>query len=128
MDDVHTDDNKMDIEKRFEPLNVLLCSQLINTYNTTILDKMDLHIQEALKEEAALFCATTNKQKERTMLKELINRHYNTELRSKRQHLLPAYIGGPFSLTCHLNKDYQKLILVFFKVMSNKDTFSSYNN
>lgn len=57
MDESHTDDNKMDIEKPFEPLNVLLCSQLINTYNTTILDKIDLHIQEAFKKRSStLLC------------------------------------------------------------------------
>ena len=58
----------MEDVKSFEPLNLLLCSQLINTYNTTILGKMDLHMQEALLNEAqkkAEICATTNKQNEK---------------------------------------------------------------
>ena len=101
----------MDVDKSPEEY---LCTKLINTYNTTILDEMDLDMQEALKEQANN-CAHTNKQegKERTVLKELIRRHYDPELQSKRQKLLPHYIGGPFNLTCHWSELYQKLIYIF---------------
>ena len=104
----------MDIDKPSEPLDIL-CSKLIKTYNTTILDKMDSGMQEALQGEAekrASTCATTQ-EKERTVLKELIRRHYDPVFREKRQNLLPHYIGGPFNLTCHWSKFYQKLIYIF---------------
>ena len=99
----------MDVDKSSEEI---LCSKLINTYNTTILDEMDLDMQEALRKQAkakAKECAG----KERTVLKELIERHYNPVLQSKRQKLLPHYIGGPFNLTCHWSETYQKLIYIF---------------
>jgi hypothetical protein len=133
MEDVHMEDDHMDTQidthmdthKPFEPLNLLLCSQLINTYNTTILGKMDLHMQEALLNEAqkkAEICATTNKQKdkERIVLKELIKSHYNPNLESRRQNLLPAYIGGPFNFTCHWSEYYQKLIYIFGETHSDE--------
>ena len=122
MEDDHMDDDHMDNGK---PLDLLLCSQLINTYNTTILGKMDLHMQEALRDEAekkAAICATTNKQneKERIVLKELIKSHYDPNLQNERENLLPAYIGGPFNLTCHWSEYYQKLIYIFGEEHSNK--------
>ena len=121
MEDDHMDDDHMDTDK---PLDLLLCSQLINTYNTTILGKMDLHMQEALRDEAekkAAICATTNKQneKERIVLKELIKSHYDPNLQNERENLLPAYIGGPFNLTCHWSEYYQKLIYIFGEEHSN---------
>ena len=100
------DDDHMDIDQPLEDL----CSKLITTYNTTILDKMDLDMEKALRQEAE--CETSNK-KERTVLKELIRRHYDPNLQRKRQNLLPAYIGGPFNLTCHWSEYYQKLIYIF---------------
>ena len=100
------DDDHMHIDQPLEDL----CSKLISTYNTTILDKMDLDMEKALRQEAE--CETTNK-KERTVLKELIRRHYDPNLQRKRQNLLPAYIGGPFNFTCHWSEYYQKLIYIF---------------
>ena len=105
----------MDIDKSPEEI---LCSKLINTYNTTILDEMDLDMQDSLREEAEK-CADTNKQ-ERTVLKELIRRHYDADFREKRQKLLPDYIGGPFNLTCHWSEHYQKLIYIFGEEHSSK--------
>ena len=101
----------MDVDKSPEEY---LCTTLINTYNTTILDEMDLDMQEALKEQANN-CAHTNKQgeKERIVLKELIRRHYDPVFQERRRNLLPDYIGGPFNLTCHWSDDYQKLIYIF---------------
>lgn len=88
-----------------------LCSKLITTYNTTILDKMGFDMEEALRKEAAKKCVYTNEQ--RTVLKELIDRHYDIGLQSRRRNLLPHYIGGPFNLTCHWSETYQKLIYIF---------------
>ena len=110
VDDDYLD--KMDVE----PLEDL-CSKLLSTYNTTILDKMDLDMEKALRKEAE--CETTNK-KERTVLKELIKSHYDPNLQNKRKNLLPAYIGGPFNLTCHWSEYYQKLIYIFGEEHSNK--------
>ena len=105
--DVDDDDiDKMDVQ----PLEDL-CSKLITTYNTTILDKMGSDMEEALRQEAAKKCVDTNKQ--RTVLKELIRRHYDIDLKSRRLKLLPDYIGGPFNLTCHWSEYYQKLIYIF---------------
>ena len=73
----------MEDDKSFEPLNLLLCSQLINTYNTTILGKMDLHMQEALLNEAqnkAEICAMTNKQKENNQANNQPTNHVTKKL------------------------------------------------
>jgi len=109
--DVDDDIDKMDVQ----PLEYL-CSKLITTYNTTILDKMGFDMEEALRQEAK--CETTNK--ERKVLKELIRRHYEPNLESRRQKLLPDYIGGPFNLTCHWSEYYQKLIYIFGEEHSEK--------
>lgn len=109
--DVDDDVDKMDVQ----PLEDL-CYKLITTYNTTILDKMGLDMENALRQEAE--CETTNK--ERTVLKELIRRHYDPNLESRRQKLLPHYIGGPFNLTCHWSEYYQKLIYIFGEEHSEK--------
>lgn len=103
------DDDYID-KMEVQPLEDL-CSKLITTYNTTILDKMGSDMKEALRQEAAEKCVDTNKQ--RTVLKELIDRHYNPVFQEKRRNLLPHYIGGPFNLTCHWSETYQKLIYIF---------------
>ena len=86
-----------------------LCSNLIQTYNTTILSKAPEIFRQACYNEARL-CAEkslTHDGKNRNVLIQLINNHYNAV------KPVEEFIGGPVTLTCHWSEDYKKLIYIF---------------
>ena len=86
-----------------------LCSNLVQTYNTTILSKAPEIFQQACYNEARL-CAEkslTYDGKTRNVLIQLINNHYNAV------KPVEEFIGGPVTLTCHWSEDYKKLIYIF---------------
>ena len=90
-----------------------LCEKLIKTYNTTIIDQMPYHLQQALYSNASSCSRDSYKQneKDRTVLAELIYNHFTKK--SEKQELSQHYIGGPMTLTCHWSETYQKLIYIF---------------
>ena len=90
-----------------------LCEKLIKTYNTTIIDQMPYHLQQALYSNVSSCSLDSYKQneKDRTVLAELIYNHFAKK--SEKQELSQHYIGGPMTLTCHWSETYQKLIYIF---------------
>ena len=89
-----------------------LCSKLIKTYNTTIIDQMPYVLQQALYNDASSCSTGSYKQneKDRTVLAELIHNHFAKK--TQREELSQHYIGGPMTLTCHWSETYQKLIYI----------------
>ena len=87
-----------------------LIDELINTYDTKILDKLDSGITKSLYE------ISVDDGKEilvkRPVLTKLINNHL------KNQQIFPDFIGGPNSLTLHWNQDLNKMIYIFGEVHS----------
>ena len=87
-----------------------LIDELINTYDTKILDKLDSGITKSLYE------ISVDDGKEilvkRPVLTKLINNHL------KNQQIIPDFIGGPNSLTLHWNQDLNKMIYIFGEVHS----------
>jgi hypothetical protein len=93
-----------------------LCSNLVETYNTTILSKAPQVLQQACYNEARL-CAEkslTHDGKTRNVLIQLINNHYNAD------KPVEEFIGGPVTLTCHWSEEYKKLIYIFGEEHSSK--------
>jgi hypothetical protein len=93
-----------------------LCSNLVQTYNTTILSKAPNVLQQACYDQARL-CAEkslTHDGKTRNVLIQLINNHYNAE------KPVEEFIGGPVTLTCHWSEEYKKLIYIFGEEHSSK--------
>ena len=88
-----------------------LCNTLVETYNTSVLDRADIGFEKACLKEAKR-CSKTDKAKEgklqRDVLARLINNHY-------KQYNKPvsAFIGGPFTLTVQWSEKYKKLIYIF---------------
>ena len=89
-----------------EPTITDLISKLIETYDTKILD--DPKITPELR--YALYIQALSREDiiERRVLFELINNHMH-----KKPTPEPDFIGGPFTLTCHWNKSYNKMIYIF---------------
>ena len=82
-----------------------ICENLVNTYNTNILDSEDKKIKEAFLK---LSIKHHNGNKGKKVLMELICNHFNRDPKPK-----PAFIGGPQNLTVHLSEEHQKLIYIF---------------
>ena len=95
-------EQKKDLEK--------LITELINTYDTKILDKLDTDITNSL------YQISVEDGKEilvkRPVLTKLINNHL------KKQYIIPDFIGGPNSLTLHWNQELNKMIYIFGEVHS----------
>lgn len=87
-----------------------VCKTLLNTYNTNVLDGLDIDLQQALKREAE--CSEQNPNlsgKNREILIQLIKNHYD------KDKIKPSakFIGGPKTLTVHYLSEYQKKIYIF---------------
>ena len=88
-----------------------LCNTLVETYNTSVLDRADIGFKKACLKEAKR-CSKTDKAKDgklqRDVLARLINNHY-------KQYNKPisAFIGGPYTLTVQWSEKYKKLIYIF---------------
>ena len=83
-----------------------LCSNLVQTYNTSILSKAPTVLQQACYDQARLL---THDGKTRNVLIQLINNHYNAE------KPVEEFIGGPVTLTCHWSEEYKKLIYIYLE-------------
>ena len=84
-----------------------ICDKLVNTYNTNVLD--DPNIDPDIKKE--FFKASAkyrNGDKGRKVLMDLI---YNHEYSSNKP--TAKFIGGPYTLTVHWSKEYQKMIYIW---------------
>jgi hypothetical protein len=95
-------------------MKIEICDKLVNTYNTNVLD--DPNIDPDIRKE--FFKASTKYRhgdKGRKVLMDLIYNHeYNTNKPTA------AFIGGPFTLTVHWSKEYQKMIYIFGENHSDK--------
>lgn len=88
-------------------MKIDVCDKLVNTYNTNVLD--DPNIDPDIKKE--FFKASAkyrNGDKGRKVLMDLI---YNHEYSSNKP--TAKFIGGPYTLTVHWSKEYQKMIYIF---------------
>lgn len=87
----------------------LLCSNLIDTYNTNYLDNSDNVTQAVFLDESEKYLNSNSKPdvKGRQTLMKLILNHY------QKQKPTPDLIGGPRSLTLHWSKKYQMIIYTF---------------
>ena len=91
-----------------------ICNKLVNTYNTNVLD--DPNIDPDIKKE--FFNASVKYRdgdKGRKVLMDLI---YNHEYSSNKP--IATFIGGPYTLTVHWSKEYQKMIYIFGENHSDK--------
>ena len=103
-----------------------ICKTLLETYNTSILDRSDNFFKEACVIEAHK-CVDQNKHRiyitkqgsfsfERKVLSQLILNHSNEsniELPPENKKPIVNYIAGPIDLTMQWNKKYKKLIYIF---------------
>ena len=89
-------------------MDTKICENLINTYNTNILDSEDKKIKETFFNVSRTH---RNGDKGKRVLMELIYNHFNTD--PLKQKPKPAFIGGPQNLTVHWSEEHQKLIYIF---------------
>jgi len=95
-------------------MKIDICDKLVNTYNTNVLD--DPNIDHNIRKE--FFKASLkyrDRDKGRKILMDLI---YNHEYSSNKP--IATFIGGPFTLTLHWSKEYQKMIYIFGENHSDK--------
>ena len=84
----------------------LICTELVETYNTNILDKVDTDIKKTFVKESKKGIGTGIG---RQTLMNLISQHEFRRLLAPTPHL----IGGPKSLTVHWSAKYKKMIYIF---------------
>ena len=97
-----------------------ICNTLIQTYNTSVLDKSDEHFRDACTLEANK-CADENKHKSRyglrreVLAKLIVNHSKETDKKVPKEEKKPIsnFIGGPKTLTMQWSKEYKKLIYIF---------------
>lgn len=87
-------------------MDTKICENLLNTYNTNILDLEDKKIKEAFLNVSLKY---HNGKKGKKVLMKLICNHFNTKIKKPT----PVFIGGPQNLTVHWSEEYQKLIYIF---------------
>ena len=85
-----------------------LCTNLINTYNTNVLNNAPTEIKKAFYNQAK---RSPECIKGREVLKTLIKNHFETNPEKQKPH--PKFIGGPQTLTVHWSKIHQKMIYIF---------------
>ena len=88
-----------------------LCKQLINTYNTNVLDNKSKIIGEEFMKISTNYKDTG---KGRSVLMNLIYNHFAV------QKPKPEYIGSPMDLTVHWSETYEKIIYIFGEHHSDK--------
>jgi hypothetical protein len=88
-----------------------LCKQLINTYNTNVLDNKSKIIGEEFMKISTNYKDTG---KGRSVLMNLIYNHFTV------QKPKPEYIGSPMDLTVHWSETYEKIIYIFGEHHSDK--------
>jgi hypothetical protein len=99
--------------------------KLLNTYNTNLLDSLDIDLQQALKTEATYSEQNPNSSgKNREILRQLIKNHYD-ESKNKPS---AKFIGGPITLTFHYLPEYQKQIYIFGENHDNNIDCNKFDN
>jgi|694.fasta_scaffold34493_2 hypothetical protein len=95
-------------------MKIDVCDKLVNTYNTNVLDdpNIDPDIRKEFFKTSAKY---RNGDKGRKVLMDLI---YNHEYSSNKP--TAKFIGGPYTLTVHWSKEYQKMIYIFGENHSDK--------
>ena len=88
-----------------------LCKQLINTYNTNVLDNKSKIIGEEFMKISTKYKDTG---KGRSVLMNLIYNHFAV------QKPKPEYIGSPMDLTVHWSETHEKIIYIFGEHHSDK--------
>ena len=88
-----------------------LCKQLINTYNTNVLDNKSKIIGEEFMKISTNYKDTG---KGRSVLMNLIYNHFAV------QKPKPEYIGSPMDLTVHWSETHEKIIYIFGEHHSDK--------
>ena len=88
-----------------------LCKNLVNTYNTNVLNDAPIEIKEAFYNEAKRSSEEPECIKGREVLKTLIENHFETD--PEKQKPQPKFIGGPQTLSVHWSKEHQKMIYIF---------------
>jgi hypothetical protein len=92
------------------------CSKIIETFNTNILDEQSVMIQAAF---LSLAKEAQGKNDLDNTLFRLVRNHY--DLKKVRIHKpVSPYIGGPFHLTKHINKNTNMIIYIFGERHSDK--------
>ena len=84
-------------------MDTKICENLINTYNTNILDSEDKKIKETFFNVSRTH---RNGDKGKRVLMELIYNHFNTD--PLKQKPKPAFIGGPQNLTVHWSEEHHR--------------------
>ena len=98
----------------------IFCNTLLDTYNTSFIDKADKDLKDALLTESAKKCAETNKAKGGTLIRDVLSRlilnhekENDKSLPSTDKKPIADFIAGPFSLTVQWSQEYKKLIYIF---------------
>ena len=89
-----------------------ICTQLTNTYNTTILNKN----KEIGEEFMRISTAHKNSGKGKNVLMNLIYNHFSSDVQKPQ----PEYIGSPMNLTVHWSEKHEKIIYIFGEHHSDK--------
>jgi hypothetical protein len=104
-----------------------ICETLLETYNTSILDRAEQIFKEACVLEAHkcldqnVFRQYGTTAEKREVLSQLILNHSsesNPELPPENKKPIVNYIGGPIDLTMQWSKKYKKLIYIFGEIHS----------
>ena len=96
-----------------------MCNQLIKTYNTSIIDSFDPILQVSfMKEAQKCFSKNLMRGNKRNVLARLI---YNKE--KQKTNPLPKvnYLAGPFNITYHWSKNYNKAIYILGETHDTKE-------
>jgi hypothetical protein len=100
---------KKTIQKKSIQSLELLINELINTYDTKILDRIDKGIVEQLY----LVGHQVDEIIKRPVLIKLISNHFQN-----KEQPFPLLIGGPFTLTLHWSDKYNKMVYIFGEIHS----------
>ena len=84
----------------------ILCKELIDTYNTNVLDKSDKDIRDAFMKVSTEF---RDSGEGKSVLMNLIYNHFSSDVQKPQ----PLYIGGPKNLTVHWSETHKKIIYIF---------------
>ena len=84
-----------------------LCEDLLDTYNTNVLNNAPIELKKAFYNETKRILKNPECTRGRKVLNTLIENHF------EKQKPQPKFIGGPQTLTMHMSKIHQKIIYIF---------------
>ena len=101
-------------KKFVESISRKMCTELIKTYNTSIIDYFEKTLQASLIKEAKR-CANDEKNdmtdgRKRKVLAQLI---LNKEDQKTNPRPKVDFVGGPFNITYHWSNNYKRAIYIF---------------